>query len=246
MSERKLVLITGASGSVGSFLRPTLRPFYRLRLQQHRRRISPVAAGEEAVSADIQDLDAVLRLTQGVDAVVHLAGEAGARAGWDAVRGPNIDGTYNVFEAARRAGVGRVVFASSNHVTGMYDRDRAWPIRPEQPVRPDGYYGASKAFGEALARFYADAFGMTMICLRIGWVLEQPHDEQGLRMWLSPRDLGQLVRCSLEAPVRFGLYYGLSNNRRAQWEIANARRELGYHPEDDSEAFADGILPDPA
>ncbi len=246
MSEQKLVLITGASGRVGSFLRPALRPSYRLRLHQHRRRISSIAAGEEAVTADIQDLDAVMRLVQDVDAVVHLAGEAGARADWAAVRGPNIDGTYNVFEAARRAGVGRVIFASTNHVMGMYDRDHAWPIRPEQPVRPDGYYGVSKALGEALARLYADAFGMSMICLRIGWVLERPHGEQGLRMWLSPRDLGQLVRCSLEASVRFGLYYGVSNNRRAKWDISNAGRELGYHPEDDSELFAANILPDHA
>jgi NAD+ dependent glucose-6-phosphate dehydrogenase len=241
-AKRKLVLLTGATGSVASALRPHLREDYRLRLQYRQRPIEAPSRGEEPVRADITDPASVQRMVEdGVDAVVHLAGEADARASWDAVRGPNIDGTYNVFEAARRTGVPKVIFASTNHVMGMYDRDQAWPIHPDQPVRPDGYYGVSKAFGEALARYYADVFGMSMICLRIGWVLERPHNEQALRMWLSHRDLGQLVQLSLEAPVRFGVYYGASNNARLRWSIENARRELGYEPADDSEQFAGEI-----
>jgi uronate dehydrogenase len=130
---------------------------------------------------------------------------------------------------------------------GTDDRDQAWPIHPEQAVRRDGYYGASKAFGEALAGDYADAFAMSMICLRIGWALERPASEPGLRMWLSPRDLGMTVRLHLETPIRFGLYSAVSNKRRCLWDIENARRELGFCPGDDSGAYAteipDSLLP---
>jgi NAD+ dependent glucose-6-phosphate dehydrogenase len=238
----KLVLITGAGGRVGSALRPYLRDEYRLRLQYLNRPIERLVDSEEAVQADIEDFSTIERVVQGADAIVHLAGMAETQASWEEVRGPNVEGTYNVFEAARRAEVPKVVFASSNHVMGMYDRDRDWPIHPEQPVRPDGYYGVSKAFGEALARYYADAFDMSMICLRIGWVLDKPFNEQGIRMWLSPRDLGQLVRLSLETRLHFGLYYGVSNNTRSHWHIENARLELGYMPVGDSEVFASEVL----
>lgn len=242
MTDKKRVLITGATGDVGSAMRPYLQDEYHLRLQYRQRPIVNLAAYEESVQGDIEDFDAVMRMVEGVDTIVHLAAERSSFAEWEAVRGPNIDGTYNVFEAARRAGVSKVIFASSNHAMGMYDSEKAWPIFPEQPVRPDGYYGVSKAFGEALARYYADAFGMSMICLRIGWVLDRPHNEMSLRMWLSPRDLGQLVRCSIETSQQFGLYYGVSNNQRRKWDIENVRRELGYAPVDDSEDFAATIL----
>jgi NAD+ dependent glucose-6-phosphate dehydrogenase len=240
---KKLLLITGATGDVGTMLRPSLQPDYRLRLHYRRQPPSTLAPGEESVQGEIEDFAAVVRMVADADAIVHLAAESNAHATWEAVRGPNIDGLYNVFEAARRGGVSKIVFASTNHVMGMYDRDHAWPIDPAQPVRPDGYYGVSKAFGEALARYYADAFAMSIICLRIGWVLERPHNETALRMWLSPRDLGQLVRLSLETPQRFGIYYGVSNNTRRKWDIENARRELRYHPVDDAEVFADHEAP---
>lgn len=240
----KLVLITGAAGDIGSSLRPFLRDDHRLRLQYRQRPLEGLSESEEAVQGDIEDLTSVETMVQGVDAIVHLAAERRADASWEQVHGPNIVGTYNVFEAARRAGVPRIVFARTNHVMGNYDRDRAWPIHPDQPVRPDGYYGASKAFGEALARYYSDEFDMSMICLRIGWFLERPFNETSMRMWLSPRDMGQLTRRCLVAEVRFGLYYGVSNNTRCQWDLENARRELGYEPQDNSEVFAADILPE--
>ncbi len=238
---KKLVLITGATGSVGGALRPSLRQDYRLRLHYNRHPPAELSSDEESVQADIEDFAAVTRMVEGVDAIVHLAADSYTHATWKAVRGPNIDGAYNVFEAARLAGVYKIVFATTNHVMGMYDREQAWPIHPEQPVRPDGYYGVSKAFGEALAHYYADAFKMSVICLRIGWFLERPHNETALRMWLSARDLGQLVHLSLETPQQFGLYYGVSNNQQRKWDIENARQELGYNPVDDSEAFASEI-----
>ncbi|MBO0792688.1 MAG: NAD(P)-dependent oxidoreductase [Ktedonobacteraceae bacterium] len=237
-TTQKLVLITGATGDVGTALRPSLRYDYRLRLQYRRRPPTALALSEESVQANIEDFAAMMRVVDGVDAIIHLAAERSPQATWEEVRGPNIDGVYNVLEAARRAGVPKVIFASTNHVMGMYDREHNWPIHPEQPVRPDGYYGTSKAFGEALARYYVDEFALSVICLRIGWVLERPHNEMALRMWLSPRDLGQLVRLSLETSQRFGLYYGVSNNQRRKWSIENARSELGYNPVDDAELFA--------
>lgn len=241
VTTHKKVLITGAAGDVGSALRPYLRHDYHLLLHYRQRPLSNLSANEEGVQAEIEDFDAVRRMVEGADAIVHLAAQRNAFAQWEDLRGPNIDGTYNIFEAARRAGVPKVIFASSNHAMGMYDRDMAWPIHPEQPVRPDGYYGVSKAFGEALARYYADEFGMSVICLRIGWVLDRPHNEMALRMWLSPRDLGQLVRCSVETTRHFGLYYGVSHNQRRKWDIENAYYELGYTPVDDSEIFASTI-----
>jgi NAD+ dependent glucose-6-phosphate dehydrogenase len=240
--EKKLVLLTGATGNVGKMLRPYLQQEYRLRLHTHRHSLPPLTPQEECIQADITDLTAVMRMVEGVDAIIHLAAQSSVHATWEQVRGPNIDGTYTVFEAARRAGVPKIIFATTNHVMGMYDRDHAWPIHPEQPVRPDSYYGVSKAFGEALARYYADAFGLSIICLRIGWALERPHNETALRMWLSPRDLAQLVRLSLETSIHFGIYYGVSNNQRRKWDIENARVELGYNPLDDSEVFAAKIL----
>ncbi len=160
--------------------------------------------------------------------------------------GRNIVGTYNVFEAAHRARVPRIAFASTNHVVGNYDRDRAWPIHPDQPIRTVGYYGVSKTFGEALARYFSDEFDMSMICLRIGWFLERPFNETSMRMWLSPRDMGQLIRRCPGAAVRFGLYYDVSDNTRSQWNLENARREPGYEPQNDSEVFAADIFPETA
>ena len=137
----------------------------------------PIANAEhfQTVYGDIQNY-LVTKMVTDVDAVVHLAGEARSRSGWDAVRGPNIDGTYNVCEAARQASVSKIVFASTNHVTGFYDRNGEWPVQPHQPVRPDGFYAVTKVFGETLARYYSDEFGISIICLRIGWVLQRPHN----------------------------------------------------------------------
>jgi nucleoside-diphosphate-sugar epimerase len=241
-ADRKLILITGATGDIGSALRPRLRDDYRLRLQYRTRPVSDLAPGEEAVHGDIEDFAQVQSMVQGVDAVVHLAGERRVEASWEQVHAANIVGTRNVFEAARLAGVPRVVFASTNHVMGMYDRDRSWPIHPDQPVRPDSHYGASKAYGEALARYYADAFDMAMVCLRIGWFLERPFDETSMQMWISPRDMAHLVRRSMEAQIGFGVYYGLSDNTRRVWDFENARTEIGYEPQDNSELFAADIL----
>ena len=241
MPEPRRVLITGAAGRIGVSLAEQLKDRYHLRLQYHRT-VPEHPPSDDIVRADIADFDQVARAVEGMDAVVHMAADPSTRATWDSVRANNIDGTYNLYEAARRAGVRKVVFASTNHVMGMYDRDGAWPIYADQPVRPDSLYGVSKAFGEALARHYADRFGMASICLRIGWFLERPRDEIGLWMWLSPRDCAQIVWRALESPLPFGIFYAISANSRRHWDLTDAMQQLGYRPQDDAERYAAEIL----
>jgi nucleoside-diphosphate-sugar epimerase len=241
VASRKRVLITGAAGRIGSSLASQLHDRYDLRLQYNRSPIAnpPVA---DVVQADIANYDQVVPLMDGVDAVVHMAGEPSVGAPWADIHEANIVGMYNTIEAARAAGVPKFIFASTNHVMGMYDRDAQWPIYASQPVRPDSLYGVSKAFGETLGRHYADQFGMSVICLRIGWFLPQPRDEIGLWMWLSPRDCAQVVWRAIETDRRYGIYYAISRNTRRRWDITNTIAELGYAPEDDSEPFAAAIL----
>ncbi len=230
----RLVLITGAAGTIGRALRAGLRGDYRLRLLD----VGPqedAAAGEDVVTVDLNDRRGTEAVLEGVDAVVHLAAIP-TEAPFDDILGANFATTYSVYEGARRAGVGRVVFASSNHVTGFYPRGQT--VRPEDPVRPDGFYGVSKAFGEALGRLYVDKYGLEVVCLRIGTFAERPTRPRHLSTWLSPRDCVRLVRCSLEAPdVGFTVVYGVSANTR-RWWTDDAAERLGYRPEDDAEVFA--------
>lgn len=230
----RVLAITGGAGRIGTALRPLLRDQYRLRLADVREATDLLAGTEEFVQADVSDLAAAEQVAQGAQAILHLAGEPSTAATWDVVRRANIEATYNVFEAARRHGVGKVVFASTNHVMGFYHLEGAWPIPTALPIRPDSLYGVSKAFGEALARYYADAFGMSMICIRIGWFTPRTPNHPGLSsLWISDRDLAQLVRRALETERRFGIYNGTSNNPQHHWDLQTARDELGYAPEDD-------------
>jgi NAD+ dependent glucose-6-phosphate dehydrogenase len=233
------VLITGAAGRIGRILAERLGARYDLRLMYHRTVPSepPIA---DWVQVDSADVEAVAAALAGIDAVVHLAGDADVDASWESVLENNIVATYTVFEAARRAGVRRIVFASTNHVMGMADRDRRWPISADQPVRPDSLYGVSKAFGEALGRFWYDQHGIGVVCLRIGWVLPEPHDGIARWMWLSPRDCAQIVACSLDAPVGFGIFAAVSANGNRRWDITDAMVRLGYRPQDDAERYFDG------
>jgi nucleoside-diphosphate-sugar epimerase len=245
MGDQKLLAITGGAGRIGTALRPLLRSHYRLRLIDVRTLPESPVEGEEAVEADVAELATAEQVLQGADAVLHLAGNPSPSATWDEVKQTNVEGTYAVFEAARRQGANKVILATTNHVMGMYMLDKAFPIGIEQPIRPDSYYAVSKAFGEALARYYADAFDMSMICIRIGWFVERPHVRRGLGLWISPRDMAQLVRLALETPRRFGLYNGTSNNSAAEWDLTSARHELGYIPQDDSAVFYAEARDDP-
>jgi uronate dehydrogenase len=235
---RRVVLMTGAAGGVGRFLRAGLAGRYDLRLSD-RVVIEDLGDGESFVAADLADIEAVRRAVEGVDAVIHLGGFS-VEGSWETILHANLIGTYNLYEAAREAGVRRVIFASSNHAVGFYERGQT--IDHTVYPRPDSRYGLSKVFGEGLARLYADKYGVESFCIRIGNVDERPRDVRRLAIWISPRDLAQLVRLGIEHPdIRFEIVYGMSGNARAWWDNANAY-SLGYQPRDRSEDFAQEVL----
>jgi uronate dehydrogenase len=234
----KTILITGAAGGIGGHLRRALAGKYKLRLSD-RRPIKPLAKGESFVRAELTRLGDLLRATKGVDAVVHLGGYS-VEGRWEDIHPANIVGCYNAFEAARRNGVKRFLFASSNHAVGYYRRDEV--IDHRVMLRPDSRYGVAKAFGEALGRLYADKYGMQVFCMRIGNVNPAPLDKRRLSIWISPRDMAQLVEIGIEHPeIRFEIVYGVSDNARSWYDNANALR-LGYRPVDDSEIYAEALL----
>ena len=253
---RITVLITGAEGTIGTALRRHWGDRYALRALTRRPVDFPSHVG------DIADLEAILPAFDGVDAVVHLAAAAAVESPWDAVLQSNIIGLRNVFEAARLNAVKTVVFASSNHAIGMYEEEAAPALYAlDDPrvfdasveVRPDSLYGVSKVFGEALGRYYSERYGMRVICVRIGSVLQDDdpcapsvaHSKGLLNLtpeqnydrfratWLSHRDCAQLLACCLDAnDVRWAIVYGISNNPRQFWDISQARELLGYQPQD--------------
>jgi len=235
------VLITGAAGQIGRALRAGLRGSYALIRLLDVATLCPARDGEEVVAADIRDIAAMEKATAGIDCVVHLAGQS-TEAEWEKVLPLNIEGCYNVFEAARRSGVKRIVFASSNHAIGFHRRERV--IDDQILPRPDTRYGVSKVFGEALGRLYADKHGLSVACLRIGTFVtpDRPKDARQLLTWISHRDMVQLVRRCIDHPhYHFIVVYGVSDNLRSRWDNINVRF-LGYRPQDDSETFAAEIF----
>ena len=233
----KTVLITGATGDVGTHLRRELAGKYRLRLSD-RRPLEP-AKGQAFLKADVSKMADALRITKGADAIVHLGGYA-VEGAWPAILQANIVGCYNVFEAARRNGVKRIVFPTSNHAVGFYRRDQT--IDHRVYPKPDSRYGVSKVFGEALGSLYADKYGLQVLMIRIGNVNPAPLDKRRLAIWCSPRDIAQLVSIGIEHPdIRFEIVYGVSGNQRSWYDNSNAVR-LGYRPQDDSEPFAAEVL----
>ncbi len=234
----KTLLITGAAGDVGTHLRRELASRYRIRASDLRN-LKQKFEDQTFMRADISKLSDALRITKGVDAVVHLAGYS-VEGPWAGILNANIVGCYNVFEAARRNGVKRILFPTSNHATGFYRRDHT--IDHRVYPKPDSRYGVSKVFGEALGSLYADKYGMQVFCMRIGNVGPAPIDKRRLSIWFSPRDLAQLVTIGIEHPqIRFEIVYGVSNNKRSWYDNANAHR-LGYRPQDDSEGQAAQVL----
>jgi uronate dehydrogenase len=196
--------------------------------------LGSAAAGEELRPAALQDRAAVLALLEGVDAVVHLGGVSTEQP-WESILDGNVVGAYNLYEAARKHGVKRIVFASSNHVTGFYRQDEV--ITPQDPVRPDGLYGLSKAWGENLSRLYFDRYGIETACLRIGSSFPEPKDRRMLATWLSYDDLERLVRACLTTPVLgHTIVYGLSDNTTRWWDNTGAAH-IGFRAKDSSECF---------
>ncbi len=234
----RTILLTGAAGQVARMIRPLMRADYRLRLSD-RRPVADLAGGEEFVPAERSDLAALRRAVAGMDGIVHLGGQP-VEAAWETILNANIVGNYSLFEAARLEGVKRIVFASSNHVTGFYLRSET--IGDDVTPRPDSRYGLSKAFGESLASLYAYKYGAEVMSIRIGNIEERPLDIRRLSIWISPRDLWQLIRIGLDAPgIRHEIVYGMSDDARSWWDNSNALR-LGYHPQDRSEDYAAELI----
>lgn len=246
------ILITGMSGLIGRIMHRALEGKYAL-IALNRR---PVP-GVQCYQADISDLNRIRPAFEGVEVVLHLAAIARGEAPWEEVLRHNVIGTYNVFEAAREAGVRRVVFASSGAVINDYERDSPynklvegpdkplpaeWPmITHESSFRPQGLYGCSKIWGEALGRHYCDRYGLSIICVRIGAVLpeDRPTAPRHFSVWCSHRDVAQMLEKCITAPnnLRYDIFYAVSNNRRNYRDLAHAREVLGYVPQDHAETF---------
>ena len=228
------LLLTGAAGNLGRELRPRLKTYCDTLRLSHRSDMGAPGAGEEIVVADLADADAMLGLLKDVDAVVHMGGVSTEQP-WEPILAGNIVGAYNLYESARRNRVKRIVFASSNHVTGFYRQDEV--VSPRDPVRPDGLYGLSKAFGENLAQLYWNRHGVETVSLRIGSSFAAPKDRRMLATWMSFDDTERLIVAALTAPVvGHSVIYGMSDNRTTWWDNTPARH-IGYRPQDSSDVF---------
>ncbi len=256
---KKNLLITGSNGLIGR----TLSVAFKDRFNVSGLDVTEPAAGSDIPTtvADGSDYDAMAPAFSGIDAVVHLAANAPVETPWPDVLKNNISATHNVYEASRQSGVKRIVFASSNHAVGLFEDDELYGnisagnyegltpggfkrVDHTVPVRPDSDYGISKVFGEATGRYYSERFGLEVACLRIGTV--NPHNSpvQSVRQmatWLSHRDLTQLVERSLTEPLKFEIFYGVSNNTWRFWDIEHAAQKIGYAPQDNAEDWRDKL-----
>jgi len=235
----KRVLLTGAAGAVGGMIRPLLASTYPEIALSDIKEPQNLQPNETFIQADLTDLVSVEKACEGVDGVVHLGGYS-VEGPWEVILQANIIGCYHMFEAARRKGVKRLVFASSNHAIGFYPRVQR--IGPDVVARPDSRYGVSKLFGEGLGALYAYKHGMRVLALRIGNVGERPVDKRRLSIWISPQDLMQLIRIGLEHPeLRYEVMYGASLNERSWWDNSVAYK-YGYRPTGKAEDFRDEAL----
>ena len=246
------ILVTGMSGLIGGVVHKQLADGYELSALNRR----PVD-GVPTVQADIADFDAMRPAFDGQDVVIHLAANASGSAPWTEILHANILGTHNVYEAARQAGVKRVIFASSGTVVAGWEQDlpyralvngdyatapSAWPmITHGSPIRPRGDYGSSKAWGEAAARQYVDSSSLSILCLRIGHVTEEdrPLSVRDYSVWCSQRDIAQMIARCVEAPavLRYDIFFVVSDNKWGYRDLSHARQVLGFVPQDSAEAY---------
>jgi len=232
------LLLTGAAGGLGKVLRPRLKAHCETLRVSDVAPLGDAAPGEEVRPCALEDKAAMMDLLEGVQAVVHLGGVS-TEAAFSPILAANIVGVYHLYEAARRHGCKRIVFASSNHVIGFYRQDQV--IDARDPARPDGLYGISKAFGEDLSRYYFDRFGIETACLRIGSSFPEPRDRRMLTTWLSYDDLERLVMAALTVPVLgHAIVFGASDNRASWWDNRYAAH-IGYRPRDSAEPFREAV-----
>ena len=249
LSDKK-VLVTGLAGKIGGIISSNLSGKYSLSGLD-----LEGVPGFPTTTGNLSNLDEILPAFKGIDTVVHLAADPNHQGGWETNLENNIIGTRNVYEAARISGVKRIIFASSNHALGFYPlKDNPYkqiydgdfeairqPIKPltTDLIRPDGYYGVSKAFGESLGSYFHDEYGISVICMRIGWVME-PDDPtfapSALSLWMSHKDTVRLIDSCIDAPeaVGFAIVYGMSDNTYGIWDMEDGRKIVGYEPNDDA------------
>jgi uronate dehydrogenase len=238
---RERILVTGPGGRVGTQIVPLLREHFALRLFDSQ----PLAASgdDEAIIGDIQDLDALRKACDGVHAMIHLAAISDEADFHTKLLPINLGGAYNAFEAARQTGLKKVVFASTGQTILNYGKETY--VTTEMPARPSTVYACTKLFGEALARHYSEAHDMAMICIRLCYF--RGYDDPLLRIpghevqydWCSPGDLTQLLVKCIRSDLRFGIFFGISNNAKCRWDLNNARELLGYAPKDNADDFLD-------
>jgi nucleoside-diphosphate-sugar epimerase len=246
--EKKIknLLITGSEGLIGKLLSSKITGYNIAKLDQI------FANYSRYVRSNLQsvaELNEKLAEFLPIDCILHLAAECNSRAAWETVLINNIIATRTLFEFARENNVTKVIFASSNHVTGLYEGnppslhlgiEDTKIISHKMPICPDGYYGVSKAFGEAIGRYFSETFNIKTICLRIGSVLKDDNPSINKRYrstWLSHNDLMSLFEAAINSNVDFGIYYGVSNNTRRFWDLKNAENELNYYPKDNAEHY---------
>ena len=254
--DKKKVLITGVSGLVGTVLAESLKQQYEitgLDLEE--------SSQVPTVKANCSVLQDILPAFYGVDTVIDLASNPSQYSAWNVIHDVNLKCTSNALEASKVAGVKRVIFASSNHATGMYELDSPYSgivkgdysgleadsiplITTDMPVRPDGPYGIAKAFGEAAGRFYSDQHGISSLSVRIGTLNSEgkPMNQRQFATLLTHTDLSKLFQRCIEAPsnLKYGIYYGVSRNKWRFWDISNSEKDLGYSPSDDAEIWRKG------
>ena len=239
IKTQEKLLLTGAAGGLGQALRERLKANCKTLRLSDRLAFSAAGPNEEIILADLANAEEVNAMVQGVDAIIHLGGVS-VEGPFEPIMQANILGVYHLYEAARKHGVKRVVFASSNHVTGFYRQSET--ITSDLPARPDGFYGVSKAFGEDLSRFYFDRYGIETACIRIGSSFAEPRDRRMLASWLSFDDLHRLITACLSTPVLgHSIIFGMSNNSVTWWDNSKARH-VGYVPKDSSDLFRDAVF----
>lgn len=243
----KKVALSGAAGQLGSVLRRALLARgVNLRSAGGFEPLEPVVDGEDVMHGDLREREVVDRLLEGVDVLIHMAGTSVERPLPEIIEN-NLRGLVEVYEGARRHGVKRILFASSNHAIGMYPVEEKLTL--DCAFRPDGFYGLSKAWGESLARLYWDKHGIETVCVRIGSCVERPAEFRHLSTWLGHEDLLHLVDRVINVPeIGFAVVWGVSNNTRSYWVqtgAANDAERLGYRPQQNAEDYADEILKQP-
>lgn len=234
----KTLLITGAAGGIGTILRRELSGWIDVLRLSDVEEVNDTGTGEEFIPCDLADLNAVIELVDGVDGIVHLGGKS-IEGEFETILNSNIRGAYHIFEASRKCGGKRILFASSNHAIGFHERESR--LDKYSQHRPDSLYGLSKCFGEDLARYYFDKFGVESVSVRIGSCFEKPIDRRMLATWISPSDFANLVKCIFTAErVGASMVYGSSANREQWWDNSHVAF-LGWIPKDSSEQFREEI-----